>query len=71
VAASFSLILTVVTEMFLGGARFSLGKRLIDAQMLYNIGELYALIMLTGIIGYMLNLSFIELENRIVHWRDR
>jgi NitT/TauT family transport system permease protein len=69
VAASFCLILVIVTEMFLGGAEFGLGKRLIDAQMLYNIPQLYALIFISGVIGHLLNKSFVIAENRVIHWR--
>ncbi len=67
-AVSFCLILIIVTEISLGGQQ-GLGARLIDAQMLYNIAELYALIIIMGIIGYLLNNSFIQLEKRVVHWR--
>jgi len=71
VAASFCLILVIVTEMFLGGADSGLGKRLIDAQMLYDIPQLYALIFISGAMGYILNKSFLIIENRAIHWRGR
>jgi ABC-type nitrate/sulfonate/bicarbonate transport system permease component len=68
-AVSLCIILIIVTEMFLGGAKYGLGKRIIDAQMLYNIPELYALIFILGLMGYVLNKSFIIMENKIIHWR--
>jgi len=71
VAASFCLILIIVTEMFLGGAQYGLGRSIIDAQMLYDIPKLYALIFLSGLLGYLLNKSFIIVENKIVHWRGK
>jgi len=69
-AASFCLILVVVTEMFLG-TKYGLGARLIDAQMLYSIPELFALIFIAGCIGYFLNLLFVFLEKKIIHWEGR
>ena len=69
-AAPLCLILIIVTEMFLGG-QVGLGSKLIDAQMLYNIAELYALIAISGLMGYSLNIAFMKLENKIIHWRTR
>lgn len=69
-AASLCLILIIVTEMFLGG-QDGLGARLIDAQLLYNVAELYALIILAGLIGYSLNYTFLRLEKRIIHWQGK
>jgi len=69
IAASFCLVFIIVTEMFLGGAEFGLGRKLIDAQMLFDTPQLYALIFTLGIIGYSLNKLFILLENKIIHWR--
>ncbi len=71
VAISFCFILVIVTEMFLGGANSGLGKTLIDAQMLYDIPKLYALIFICGLIGYSINKSFFIIENKIIHWRGK
>lgn len=71
VAISFCFILVIVTEMFLAGADAGLGKSLIDAQMLYDIPRLYALIFVCGFIGYSINKSFFILENKLIHWRGK
>jgi len=69
-AASLCLILTIMAEMFLGG-EFGLGKRLVDAQMLYRVPELYALIIIAGILGYSVNLVLLLLETKTVHWKGK
>nr|VFK60388.1 MAG: NitT/TauT family transport system permease protein [Candidatus Kentron sp. UNK]VFK69233.1 MAG: NitT/TauT family transport system permease protein [Candidatus Kentron sp. UNK] len=70
VAASLSLALVIVTEMFIGTTT-GLGKRIIDYQATYQLGALYGSIIVTGLIGYFLNKGFSTIESRIIHWRNR
>ena len=67
IAISISVILAVVTEMFIGTS-VGLGRRIIDAQMLYNVPEMYSAIILTGIIGYTINRLILFIEKRKIHW---
>ena len=67
VIVSLSLILVIVTEMFIG-TEYGLGKRLIDAQSTYRISELYAVIIFIGILGYELNQITLLFEKKLVHW---
>jgi ABC-type nitrate/sulfonate/bicarbonate transport system permease component len=53
VAISLSLVIVVVTEMFIG-TQHGLGHRIIDAQLVYNTSDMYAGILVTGIIGISL-----------------
>lgn len=69
-AVSLTIVVVVVTEMFVG-TRFGIGKMLIDASYTYNIAQLYAGILLIGIIGYFLNSGIILLEQQIVHWHGK
>jgi NitT/TauT family transport system permease protein len=46
---SFSLLVEIVAEMFLG-ATSGLGKLLLDAQLSYKIPELYAILITIGVI---------------------
>lgn len=69
-AVSLTIVVVIVTEMFVG-TRFGIGKMLIDASYTYNIPQLYAGILLIGLIGYALNLGIIRLEQRIVHWHGK
>ena len=70
IAISLSLIIVIVTEMFIG-TNFGLGRRIIDAQLVYRISEMYATIIIAGILGYLINKGFIFSEKRIVHWRGK
>jgi len=69
-AISMSLVIIVVTEMFIGTTS-GLGRKIIDSQITYEIPTMYAVIFLTGIIGYLLNLLFIMIEKRFLHWSGK
>ncbi len=69
-AISLSLIIIIVTEMFIGTTS-GIGKVIIDSQMTYEIKTMYATILLSGIIGYLLNLIFIVIEKRVLHWSGK
>jgi len=69
-AISLSLVIIVATEMFIGTAS-GLGRKIIDAQIIYEIPTMYALILLTGVVGYLLNLIFIIAEKRSLHWCEK
>ena len=69
-AISLSLVVIVVTEMFIGTPS-GLGRRIIDSQITYEIPTMYSVIILTGIIGYLLNLIFILVEKRFLHWNGK
>lgn len=68
VSLSLSLILVVVSEMFIG-TKVGLGQKIYDAQLMNHIAEMYGLILVTGLLGYLLNKIFIFIEHYIVHWR--
>lgn len=69
-AISLSLVVIVVTEMFIGTPT-GLGRRIIDAQITYEIKTMYAVILLTGIVGYLLNLLFLVIEKKVIHWSGK
>ncbi|NCX03482.1 MAG: ABC transporter permease, partial [Betaproteobacteria bacterium] len=48
-----------------------LGHKIINAQQVMNTKMMYAAIMSAGILGYLLNILFLALERRIVHWSGR
>jgi NitT/TauT family transport system permease protein len=64
---SFSLVIVIVAEMFIGSTD-GLGQRVINAQSIFNMPEMYATIFAAGVLGYGLNLVFILIERRFVHW---
>ncbi|WP_439596008.1 ABC transporter permease [Falsiroseomonas sp.] len=67
---SLALVIVVVAEMFIGSTD-GLGHRVINAQMLFESGLMYGVIFVAGALGYALNLLFILLEKRFVHWSGR
>lgn len=67
VTLSLALILAVVTEMFTG-TQTGLGRRIYDAHDTYRIAEMYACILVIGLIGYFSNKAFVFAERRLIHW---
>lgn len=70
IALSLALVLTIVVEMTIGSNN-GLGKKIYDFHLLFDTPEMYAAILITGIIGYFLNKGFILLEKRVIHWREK
>ncbi len=69
-AVSMALVIVIVAEMFIGSDN-GLGHRIIDAQQVLNVKSMYAAILAAGVLGYALNVLFLFLERRIVHWSGR
>ncbi|RYY95561.1 MAG: ABC transporter permease [Comamonadaceae bacterium] len=64
---SLALVIVIVAEMFIGSTD-GLGQRVMNAQMVFDMPEMYAAIFAAGLLGYVLNLVFILAERRFVHW---
>ena len=64
---SLSLILIVVGEMFIG-LTTGLGMKIYNFQVMNEVSNMYAVILITGILGYLLNFLFISIEKKIIHW---
>ena len=69
-AVSMALVIVIVAEMFIGSDT-GLGHRIIDAQQVLNVKSMYAAILAAGALGYALNVLFLLIERRIVHWSGR
>ncbi len=69
-AVSMALVIVIVAEMFIGSEN-GLGHRIIDAQQVFNVKEMYASILATGALGYGLNLLFLLIEKRLIHWSGK
>jgi NitT/TauT family transport system permease protein len=67
---SLALVIVIVAEMFIGSTD-GLGHRVVNAQMVFEMPEMYAAIFTAGLLGYAMNLLFIVLERRFVHWSGR
>ncbi len=69
-AVSMALVIVIVAEMFIG-SETGLGHRIIDAQQVFNVKEMYCSILVTGALGYGLNLLFLLTEKRLIHWSGK
>jgi ABC-type nitrate/sulfonate/bicarbonate transport system permease component len=69
-AVSMALVIVIVAEMFIGSDS-GLGHRIINAQQVMNVRDMYASILSAGALGYVLNILFLTIERRVVHWSGR
>ncbi len=69
-AVSMALVIVIVAEMFIGSEN-GLGHRIIDAQQVFNVKEMYASILITGALGYLMNLLFLLMEKKLIHWSGK
>ena len=67
---SLALVIVVVAEMFIGSTD-GLGNRVFEAQQLFAMPDMYAAIFAAGALGYGLNLLFLLVERRFVHWAGK
>lgn len=67
---SLALVVIIVAEMFIGSTA-GMGHRIIDAQQVFDLPQMYASIIAAGVMGYGFNLLFIALERWLVHWSGR
>ena len=67
---SLALVIIVVAEMFIG-SQDGLGHSVFEAQQLFEMPRMYAAIFAAGALGYGLNLLFLFVERRFVHWSGK
>ena len=70
VGVSIALVVIIVAEMFIGSSN-GMGRRIIDAQQVFDLQQMYASILVTGILGYGLNLFFLAIEKIFVKWAGK
>lgn len=63
---SITIILMVVSEMI--GSTNGVGFSVLQAQRSFAIEEMWAGILLLGLIGYLANLAFLSFEKRALFW---
>ncbi|MEK6321993.1 MAG: ABC transporter permease [Acidobacteriota bacterium] len=67
---SLAVVVVIVTEMFIG-TTWGIGHRIFEAQLTYRVPEMYASIIIAGLVGYVLNQGFIRIEKRVAHWSGK
>ena len=70
VGVSMALVVIIVAEMFIGSSN-GMGRRIIDAQQVFDLAQMYASILVTGVLGYGLNVFFLALERHFVRWSGK
>jgi ABC-type nitrate/sulfonate/bicarbonate transport system permease component len=69
VSLSLALILMVISELV--GSNDGLGAQMILAQRTFDLPEMWAGIVLLGILGYVLNAALLAVQNRVIGWHTR
>jgi ABC-type nitrate/sulfonate/bicarbonate transport system permease component len=67
-AVSYSLVLVVAVEMFIGLGERGLGRGIYLYQSSYRIPETYGAIMIAGAIGILLNWVVTRLQRHMLRW---
>ena len=67
-AAAVALILAVTAEMTIGNP--GLGRQLTVASGIGNITTVYAIVIVTGVLGLLINLGFRAIERRTLSWHQ-
>lgn len=67
-AATVSLILAITAQMFIGNP--GLGRSIVLAQSGANYVQVYALVIVTGLLGLVVNLGFRAIEKRVLKWHE-
>jgi len=66
ISLSLSLILMVISEQV--GSSFGLGRTLVDAQRDFSLRGMWAVIVILGVLGYLLNAALVAVERRVLRW---
>lgn len=66
ISLSLSLILMVISEQV--GASNGLGRSLLDAQRDFSLRNMWAVIVVLGVLGYLLNSGLLAVERRVLRW---
>lgn len=64
--ATVALILTITGELVIGTP--GLGRLLAVSQQSGQVASMYALVMVTGVLGMTINLAARAVERRVLHW---
>ncbi|MFE5411100.1 ABC transporter permease [Microbacterium sp. NPDC056569] len=67
-AAAVALILAITAEMFIGNP--GLGREIVFAQSAGDWPAVYALVIVTGLLGLLINLVFRAIERRSLAWHQ-
>ena len=61
-----TLIVVIVTEVFVGST-YGIGQHIYDAYIVYDIPLLFARVIITGLLGYIINVLMVRQEKHLIH----
>ena len=67
-AISYALVLVIAVEMFIGVGENGLGRKIFGYQIVYRVPETYAAIIVSGLLGILLNLILSITEKLSLRW---
>ena len=67
-ALPIALIVSVVVEMFVG-TNMGLGLIIYNGYLTYNSAQLFAALLLTGLLGFLLNKTLLFASKKLIHWK--
>jgi ABC-type nitrate/sulfonate/bicarbonate transport system permease component len=68
ISLSLSLILMVISEFI--GSSHGLGRTMVDAQYDFALRRMWAVVVLLGVLGYLLNSALLAVERRVLRWHS-
>jgi ABC-type nitrate/sulfonate/bicarbonate transport system permease component len=67
ISLGIALIVSVVSEMITGNS--GIGYYILDMQRIFRVPEMFAGIFMLGLLGYLINFAFLQIEARLLRWR--
>jgi ABC-type nitrate/sulfonate/bicarbonate transport system permease component len=67
ISVAIALILAITVEMIVGGN--GLGFFILDAERSFQFKDMYAGVLTIGLLGYIINVIFINLEKWVIYWK--
>ena len=67
ISLGIALIVAIVAEMITGNS--GIGYYILDMQRTFRVPEMFAGIFTLGVLGFLINFGFLELEHHLLRWR--
>lgn len=67
IGLSFALLAEIMCEMFMG-SNHGIGQKIYEANIKLSASELYALVVITGVLGIIINRMFALIERKMLPW---
>jgi len=67
ISLGIALVVAVVAEMITGNS--GIGYFILDMQGVFQVPEMFAGIFTLGVLGYLINFGFVQIENYFLRWR--